>query len=119
MPTKKKTAAPDPERYFFEVYGQVDLRGDWQGWRIRGRSLISPQGDRIAPGRLVGILFSERLRLELERKRVHQVMVNRTIMEFRARARAALAHAAPAERLLDDPSAPGVAPGQGSRLRPG
>lgn len=45
--------------YQEKVLGHVDLAADWAGWRIRGRWLISPEGDRINPLRLRGLLFSE------------------------------------------------------------
>lgn len=45
--------------YAEKVLGHLDLYADWAGWRIRGRWLISPDGDRINPLRLRGILFTE------------------------------------------------------------
>lgn len=39
----------------------IDPGGHWIGWRLRGRFLISPDGDRITPERLRGILFREDL----------------------------------------------------------
>ena len=68
MPPKNKHAAPDSERYFFEVFGKVDLRGDWQGWKIRGRELVSPDGDRINYRRLRGLLFTQSLRAGMKKK---------------------------------------------------
>lgn len=47
--------------YAEKVLGHVDLSADWAGWRLRGRWLISPDGDRINPLRLRGILFREAL----------------------------------------------------------
>lgn len=45
--------------YAEKVLGHVDLAADWAGWRLRGRWLISPEGDRINPQRLRGLLFRE------------------------------------------------------------
>lgn len=45
--------------YAEKVLGHVDLAADWAGWRLRGRWLISPEGDRINVQRLRGILFRE------------------------------------------------------------
>lgn len=45
--------------YAEKVLGHVDLAADWAGWRLRGRWLISPEGDRINAQRLRGILFRE------------------------------------------------------------
>ncbi len=40
----------------------IDLTGDWAGWRLRGRFLISPDGDRLSVERLRGIAITEFLR---------------------------------------------------------
>lgn len=45
--------------YAEKVLGHVDLSADWAGWRLRGRWLISPEGDRINPLRLRGLMFRE------------------------------------------------------------
>lgn len=45
--------------YDEKVLGHVDLSADWAGWRLRGRWLISPEGDRVNPLRLRGMLFRE------------------------------------------------------------
>lgn len=45
--------------YQEKVLGHVDLAADWAGWKLRGKILISPDGDRINPERLRGILFRE------------------------------------------------------------
>lgn len=39
----------------------IDPGGRWIGWRLRGNFLISPDGDKITPERLRGILFREDL----------------------------------------------------------
>ena len=43
--------------------GQLDLPGEWYGWRLRGRLLISPHGDKLTRTRLEGIVWSEALRV--------------------------------------------------------
>jgi hypothetical protein len=45
--------------YAEKVNGHVDLAADWAGWRLRGKWLVSPEGDRINALRLRGILFRE------------------------------------------------------------
>lgn len=35
------------------------LHGPWTGWRLAGRDLVSPEGDRIAPERLRGLLWRQ------------------------------------------------------------
>ena len=39
----------------------VDLTGKWAGWKLRGRELVSPHGDRITPQRLAALLYMESL----------------------------------------------------------
>ena len=51
------------------IRNQTPLYGEWAGWRMAGRCLVSPDGDRIAPERLRGILFAEAGRLALEKRR--------------------------------------------------
>lgn len=65
MARKAKTEGSGSGAFFFQVYGSCDLRGDWSGWRIRGRFLVSPTGERILPRRLAGILWAEALRAQL------------------------------------------------------
>lgn len=43
------------------VYNHQHLGGPWTGWRMAGRVLVSPDGDRITPERLRGILWREGL----------------------------------------------------------
>ncbi|WP_430538899.1 DUF3653 domain-containing protein [Lysobacter capsici] len=40
-------------------YSRQDLTGPWQGWRFRGRDLISPNGTRMSPERLQGLAWRE------------------------------------------------------------
>lgn len=48
--------------YQREVYNRHHLPSPWDGWRFAGRVLVSPDGDRIAPERLRGMLWRESLR---------------------------------------------------------
>lgn len=45
--------------YDREVNNHVALTGQWQGWRLAGRDLVAPDGQRIAPERLRGILWRQ------------------------------------------------------------
>ena len=49
------------------VYNKTPLYGHWAGWRMAGQCLVSPDGDRISPERLRGILFAEASRKRLFR----------------------------------------------------
>jgi hypothetical protein len=42
---------------------QIDLSGPWEGWRIRGRDLVAPHGQRIPARRLEGLLWREEMEL--------------------------------------------------------
>jgi hypothetical protein len=41
------------------VYNRSELHGPWAGWRLAGRDLVAPDGQRIAPERLRGLLFRQ------------------------------------------------------------
>ena len=51
------------------IRNQTPLYGEWAGWRMAGRCLVSPDGDRITPERLRGILFAEVGRRAIEKRR--------------------------------------------------
>lgn len=55
----------DADHYDRTVHNRTALHGPWTGWRMAGRELVSPDGDRIAPERLRGLMF----RAELEARR--------------------------------------------------
>lgn len=41
----------------------IDFDDEWSGWRLRGRYLVSDDGQRISIGRLRGLLWREQLEL--------------------------------------------------------
>lgn len=41
----------------------LDFTGDWYGWRLRGRHLVSPDGERLSQERLAGLLWRDQLEL--------------------------------------------------------
>lgn len=58
---------PTPDeamRFMYDavVLSRIDLAGEWAGWKIRGRVLVSPDGDRVPVERLRGLLFTESLK---------------------------------------------------------
>jgi hypothetical protein len=55
------------EHYARVVDGKGPLYGPWEGWRTAGRFLVSPDGDRLTPQRLRGLMFAERHRLRKEK----------------------------------------------------
>jgi hypothetical protein len=54
------TRSPQARRcacYALRVLQHADFEGDWLGWRLRGRWLISPHGDRVSVRRLAGLVW--------------------------------------------------------------
>ena len=47
------------------LYQRVDFSGPWHGWKLRGRHLVSPDGDRMTAERLRGLAW----RLQAEARR--------------------------------------------------
>lgn len=45
--------------YARQVHGIQPLHGPWDGWRLAGRDLVGPDGDRISPERLRGLLWRQ------------------------------------------------------------
>lgn len=65
MPTCWHCEAESPaEHYDRVVHNKTALHGPWRGWRMAGRHLVSPEGDRFSPERLKGLAF----RLEAEQR---------------------------------------------------
>lgn len=53
-----KNPPPCAQAHYRRVIdNHAELHGPWSGWRLAGRDLISPDGDRINPTRLRGLLF--------------------------------------------------------------
>ena len=51
------------------VHGHTDLRADWLGWKQRGRYLVAPDGQRISPERMRGIMWRWAAHLWMARQR--------------------------------------------------
>jgi hypothetical protein len=51
--------------YDFLVNGCIDFRGLWQGWKLRNRDLVAPDGARISRQRLEGLLWRDAMELRL------------------------------------------------------
>lgn len=69
------------------VYNRTPLYGPWTGWRMAGRNLVSPDGDRINPRRLAGILWAENLRARSARVKNSQSRETLAIATLQARER--------------------------------
>ena len=82
------TEPPNPcalERYDRIVYNRQHLPEPWAGWRFAGRVLISPEGDRISPERLRGILWTEAQTARTAARRTEQERVCRVASGLRDR----------------------------------
>lgn len=42
-----------------QVHNQTPLHGRWEGWRMAGRDLVAPDGARISPERLRGLMWRQ------------------------------------------------------------
>lgn len=65
------------------VFNQLELSGPWAGWRLAGRDLVAPDGQRISPERLRGILFRQSLearRDQAQRQRVPKKQLVRVMV---------------------------------------
>lgn len=46
-----------------QVHQWIDLAGQWQGWKLRGRELVAPDGQRMSAQRLRGLLWRDEMEL--------------------------------------------------------
>jgi len=44
----------------------VDFDGEWYGWRLRGRHLVSEDGQRMTVERLRGLMWRDKMELRLK-----------------------------------------------------
>lgn len=59
----------DAAHYDRVVYNITPLHGPWSGWRMAGRDLVSPDGQRFTTERLRGLAFRLDAEERLERAR--------------------------------------------------
>jgi len=58
------------QHYARVVENRTALYGEWEGWRMSGRFLIAPgKAGRIMPTRLLGLLWQEKAREDLARRK--------------------------------------------------
>lgn len=58
--------------YARQVHGIQPLHGPWDGWRLAGRDLVGPDGDRISPERLRGLLWRQQAEARRDAARVRR-----------------------------------------------
>ncbi|MEZ0470072.1 DUF3653 domain-containing protein [Luteimonas salinilitoris] len=49
------------EHYDRIIHNRTPLYGPWKGWRLAGRDLVSPHGERFSPKRLEGLAWRQAL----------------------------------------------------------
>ncbi|WP_342315405.1 DUF3653 domain-containing protein [Lysobacter sp. FW306-1B-D06B] len=76
QPCPNECAAADYQR---RVLNQLELTGPWQGWRLAGRDLVSPDGQRISPERLRGLIFRQSMDERRERARARRQPKNQLV----------------------------------------
>lgn len=60
-------------RYCFEIHNHADLRGAWEGWKLRGRALVAPTGERLNPRALEAlarVLFPKAAAAGMKRRNI-------------------------------------------------
>ncbi|WP_432277815.1 DUF3653 domain-containing protein [Lysobacter stagni] len=62
-------AAQQFERH---VHNRLSLTGPWAGWRFAGRDLVAPDGQRISPERLRGLMFRQTLEAHRDQARTRR-----------------------------------------------
>ena len=71
----------------------LDLEDDWYGWRLRGRHLVSDDGQRMTIERLRGLMWRDKMELRLagyasrraaeaDRRATHQSKIKVVIMDL-------------------------------------
>lgn len=58
------------------VHNITPLAGPWAGWRMAGKDLVGPDGARISPTRMRGILFRLEAEERLTRARARNAKAN-------------------------------------------
>ena len=62
----------DIEHHDRVVHNKAPLHGPWKGWRMAGRELVSPDGQRFTTERLRGLAFRLDAEARLERARARK-----------------------------------------------
>ena len=71
MPTCWHCKAESPSAHYDRiVHNRCELHGPWAGYRLAGKDLVAPDGTRITPTRMRGILFRLEAEQRLERARL-------------------------------------------------
>ncbi|MEN4903347.1 DUF3653 domain-containing protein [Luteimonas sp. TWI1437] len=80
----------DSAHYDRVVHNRTELHGPWAGWRMAGRELVSPEGQRFTTERLRGLAFRleaeqrlERARLRNASRKARQQVVKVVVVDLR------------------------------------
>lgn len=66
----------DIEHHDRVVHNKTPLHGPWAGWRMAGKDLVAPDGSRISPTRMRGIMFRMDAEERLQRARARRDKAN-------------------------------------------
>lgn len=99
--------------YAEKVLGHIDLTADWSGWKLRGRWLISPDGDRLNPERLRGILFRESGEKRIARAGRANAIANAQVLPWQGKSGLQGAGDGSGEQPATQATTPQETPGQG------
>lgn len=55
--------------YDMKHYGKAELGGPWKGWRLAGNYLVTPDGTRMLPGRVIGLAWRQDAEARRDRAR--------------------------------------------------
>jgi len=60
----------EAEHFDRVVHNKTPLHGPWAGWRMAGKDLVAPDGTRVSPTRMRGVLFRIEAEERLQRARI-------------------------------------------------
>lgn len=69
------------------VHNRIRFGYEWQGWRMAGRYLVTPEGDRVCANRLLWLVRRESMREKLFKN--VQATGPSNVIEFRSRRKTA------------------------------
>lgn len=72
----------DIEHYDRVVHNKTELHGPWAGWRMAGRELVSPEGDRFTTTRLRGLAWRLDAEQRAERARARNARAKKRQQEL-------------------------------------
>ena len=70
------------ERHYQRVvFNHVELHQEWRGWRMAGKELVSPKGDRLSPRRIQGMIWSQKMDEARQSARVNKTKREQSLVK--------------------------------------